>query len=653
MGAALALAAEAIDAPGSLAVLAAAIGITAPVIAADGVLAPFSADSLHYVLFDSRSDTAAALAVQAQGIAAGAALLFIGVAPGSIQFGPLVRPGHHGCLACRDARVHNNDRRPRPAAAADQHPAASATRPLGPAALAMLAAIVGHYADAAAAEVFLGTYAMLRCDDLAFARHRFRPIAGCPHCPVVTAKASLPLHFQSRLKTNASDKRVANPALSLAALREAFVDRHSGLIKHVFQDTASALMPLCSAEMQLFAEDGFESGYGRAENAQQSELVAILEAIERHAGHRPQAGQKSVRASYAALRAAGDDIAIDPAAFILHDSAQHAEPGFVLKPYSPDLAYNWVAAQSLRHDRPVLVPEQFGYYRLTGTPAAPVNRFVFDSSSGCSLGGCTEEAALGGLYEIVERDAYFATWYSRIAPTRILGHSIDDPRSAALIARAEAEGYEIHLFDITTDIRIPVVWGMITDPRADAVVKSYCASACHGRWSEAIFSALVEITTSMGVYRCSMGAGRARAEALLRDAGAVREMPDHVLLYSLPESYERLQFLHGGAAATLAECEAALPSLTVRDIGAELRLQADKVLAVASDVVVIDQTFAEMTPLGLSCVKVLAPGLLPVTFGHQYRRIGLDRINQVAQLRDPGHAPFTMATINPHPHNFP
>jgi ribosomal protein S12 methylthiotransferase accessory factor len=73
-------------------------------------------------------------------------------------------------------------------------------------------------------------------------------------------------------------------------------------------------------------------------------------------------------------------------------------------------------------------------------------------------------------------------------------------------------------------------------------------------------------------------------------------------------------------------------------------------LADARDVLIVNQSFGEMEAAGFNCVKVLAPGLTPVSFGHQHRRISLERIRRYA---GPAFAPATEADINPYPHNFP
>jgi ribosomal protein S12 methylthiotransferase accessory factor len=614
---------------------------------------------LRCLVFDLRSDWARAIEAQRECFQSNAAIFFIGFAPGVVQFGPIARPDQTGCLDCWKMRTRNNHRGPEHKAPTEAGRVPHPQKPLTAAAAQVARELLQHYFAEAngenGGELFAGSYMRLRTDDLTVSRHRFQPVTHCLHCAGAHGgpRHNGKLQFRPRLKLNPTDKRVANPKLSLAGVRTMFVDRYSGLIKHVFQDPSSNLMPLFSAEMQLLGLSHVESGYGRAEHAQKSELIAILEAIERYAGHEPKAGQESLRGSFGEMRAQYAEQVMDPECFILHHEEQQSDPHFRLKRYTPELPFNWCRAHSMRRDESVLVPEQFAYYHLTDRSHAPTNRFAFDSSNGCSLGGCIEEAILGGLYEVVERDAYFATWYTRIAPPRIATDSIDDPRCKALIARAEADGFEIYLFNIMSDVRIPTVWGMIVDPAEDAVVKSYCASACHGRWSEAVFSALVEVTTSIGVYRRSMVGTRDRALELFHDAGKVRDMPDHVLLYSLPEAYERLQFLHGGPTVTLAELEAEVPSLEVLDVREELRQQSARVLAVADDIVVVDQTFANMEKLGLACVKVLAPGLLPVTFGHQYRRISYGRLNKLAALKGEAAPDYHAGNINHHPHNFP
>ena len=608
---------------------------------------------LWLLTFDLRTSMDRVFELQQIVLAGGANALLIALAPGTVHVGPLARPNEASCIRCWNQWRRNNHSTP------DVTGSNRLLKPQTPVSepVSMLVRhiIAATLADYRSIHSLVGSSLRIRLDSMEVQRHRFLPDSTCPHCAkkAEDTSESAVIEFQPSLRKQSTDKRPENPLLSLSALRDRFVDRHTGMIMHVFQDMASTMMPMVTAEMPIMGSEGFEFGYGRTEDALGSELVAILEAVERYCGHKPREKSSGPRGSVRAISERFPDYFIDPAAFTLHDDESVANQLFELLPYHTDLAFNWCWGFSLRRREPILVPEQLVYYRLEDEEGRSVNRFIYDSSNGCALGGSHAEAILSGLYEVVERDAYFTTWYSRIAPLQIANKSIKDHRCQALIARAEAEGFEVHLFDMTFDIAIPSVWGMIVDPADDANVKSYCASAAGGRWDEAIFAALVEITTSMGVYRKSMPEHRSRAYKLLHDDSLVQDMTDHVLVYSVPKSYERLSFLFTGQQMDLEECKMRVPEMDELDLTCELEHQLNKVLSVAEDVIVVDQTISQLDSLGLKCVKVLVPGLMPVTFGHQYRRINYERLAKAAAARGASSMTFDATTINPFPHNFP
>ena len=78
-----------------------------------------------------------------------------------------------------------------------------------------------------------------------------------------------------------------------------------------------------------------------------------------------------------------------------------------------------------------------------------------------------------------------------------------------------------------------------------------------------------------------------------------------------------------------------------------------RIADIEPDVIVIDQTAPEHQRCGLHCVKILMPGLLPMTFGEENRRVtGLERLHQVPFTLGYQDHPLTNAEINPHPHPF-
>jgi ribosomal protein S12 methylthiotransferase accessory factor len=72
------------------------------------------------------------------------------------------------------------------------------------------------------------------------------------------------------------------------------------------------------------------------------------------------------------------------------------------------------------------------------------------------------------------------------------------------------------------------------------------------------------------------------------------------------------------------------------------------------EVLAADQTTPEATAAGLRCVRVIVPGLIPITFGHLHRRVtGLPRLTD-----GPVGVPYPSklaagAEVGDVPHPFP
>lgn len=513
------------------------------------------------------------------------------------------------------------------------------------------------HALAAAAEQIVAaddhsTFFDVEIGSLSATRHRYLRYPGCPRCDRPSEDgpgfARRPDGPACKI---APDVFRTHALPTLARLRDAYVDHRVGLVQHMYRDFTSKMLPMWGAESRLTKSDLVEIGFGRAESGRTAEAVAILESLERFCGFEPRKRRISVRGSYGALAERGMPV-VDPEAFLLCEDAQHDEPGYNLVAYTPELEYDWIWAYSFAADGPVLVPLQFSFF--DGRLVPPTEKFVLETSNGCALGGAYEEAIFHGLLEVIERDAYMTRWHAKGTPRRI---ALDDPampQVRRLHARALAEGYELHAFAIDIEIAVPVVLAMIVDPRSDAGVASYCASGASPDPESAVMGALVEVCSSIGVYQRQFGTERARASELLADPAEVRQMRDHVLLYSHPAAVERLSFLDREMPTTrVAEI---YRDITDRwkgtDLTAQMRDLVTEVRKIARDVIVVDQGSSVLDPFGLHCVKVLAPGMHPVTFGHQFRRLDEARLES-ARATLYTREGYAEAGRNSHPHNFP
>ena len=126
---------------------------------------------------------------------------------------------------------------------------------------------------------------------------------------------------------------------------------------------------------------------------------------------------------------------------------------------------------------------------------------------------------------------------------------------------------------------------------------------------------------------------RAQALAMLADANRVEKMEHHSLVYFLPEAFERLHFF--SRTTHQQTFQEAFREVSHRfpehaDLRDDLTSLINFYLEREMDVLVVDQTAPEHHCCGLRCVKVMMPGMLPMTFGQNNRRVtGFKRLHQL------------------------
>jgi ribosomal protein S12 methylthiotransferase accessory factor len=200
---------------------------------------------------------------------------------------------------------------------------------------------------------------------------------------------------------------------------------------------------------------------------------------------------------------------------------------------------------------------------------------------------------------------------------------------------------------------IPRVWAVAKNGKNKGT-NLICAAAANPDPVKAVKSALYELAGMMVRHDEILEKNRPKFEAMLQDHFAVKTMVDHGLLYGLREAEERLSFLldENRPLRTFAE-EFVSPPLNT-DLKDDLQDILDRFRKLGLEVIVVDQTSPITKRNGLFCVKVLIPGMLPMTFGHHLTRIkGLDRVLNVPVKLGFTKHPLTYEQLNPYPHPFP
>ena len=218
---------------------------------------------------------------------------------------------------------------------------------------------------------------------------------------------------------------------------------------------AAGVAAACAAPYVLLGRRRTTSGKGatRAEAA----ASALCEAVERYSGAFHPADER-LTATY---RKMGAD-AVHPGS-LLHFSAgqyrrretsnRHARPEqWVPAPFDEERAIEWSPAWSVSCRRRRWVPSAYCYY---GCPLPPDHRFCAPDSNGCAAGLSRQEAALSGLVELIERDAVALWWYNRVPRAAIMPESLGG-RAQAFAGHYGSLGRSLRLFDITSDLGVPV-----------------------------------------------------------------------------------------------------------------------------------------------------------------------------------------------------
>ncbi|SCL60885.1 TOMM precursor leader peptide-binding protein [Micromonospora peucetia] len=576
------------------------------------------------------------LAEQRAAHATGRAYLPVRARGTAIEIGPLSSPGVSGCLQCADTR-HQAVLGAGSAATllADGRPL-----PLPPYWRGLIGELVaGQLADDADPR----TTSVLSVRDGSISRHLIRALPDCPACGALPPDSASAATIALRPRRQpAPDRFRARPEPpDLAMLRAELVDFRYGPVTHVHVDRQGPLA-LSAAELPVPGRSGRLGGYGRAADQPTAQVLALLEAVEREAGRCPQTRRTTTLGSYRELAAD----AVDPARLGLPEPDAVRHPGYRLAPFTPDTVTSWVWAYDLAGDRPVLVPEHAAYY---GVDRAGAARFLYESSSGCAVGGCLEEAILYACLETIERDAFLLTWYAGRTPPALALPPDVDPLTRYLADRIAAEGYTLHLLDVTSDIGIPAVWALAVTDHPDRTDRgaTFSAAGAHPDPRRAAAAAVLEVGVNVAVAPKVARPPRDRLLAMLADPDLVRELGDHAALYLLPQTLSRFDFtLRDAAAGPARPFDEHFAGWRDRwlhpDLTEVLRRVVDAMASAGTPPLVVDQTGAAERRLDLAAVKVLAPGAVPMTFGHLNRRVDLPRLRQ-ARLAAPDHL------ILPHP----
>jgi ribosomal protein S12 methylthiotransferase accessory factor len=194
------------------------------------------------------------------------------------------------------------------------------------------------------------------------------------------------------------------------------------------------------------AQGGAISVYnGKGLTPEQAKVSAIMEGIERYCA---EVHDRTLRRELAAsaVRKGG----LDPRSLILPMGAEAQLPYGTVA---------WTPAFDLE-GREVMVPANAVFH-----PYVPKGDLMLfrSSTNGLASGNTVEEAALHGLMEVIERDAWSISEAKRSFPGGIDASGSD--KVSKVLDMFTSKGVEVHLKDLTSDVGVPTVAAAADDVR--------------------------------------------------------------------------------------------------------------------------------------------------------------------------------------------
>ena len=372
------------------------------------------------------------------------------------------------------------------------------------------------------------------------------------------------------------------------------------------------------------------AGSGAAFDRSSALWAAIGESMERYSAA-AESNIPLITASASELGTA----AIDLNQLILFSKEQYQEPNFAFTPASPDNKRAWTLTQDLTNpEHPVYVPAQLVYLGMhVNTPLEIIQQ---SSSTGLACAMNLQHATMRGLAEVIERDAFACLWQLRYSPRRL--HLCDSTCRGLLLWVQYAlhqSALEVQLWDITTDIGLPVVLCLARN-KTDGTM-SLGASA-HWRVEQAINKAVTEALHGYVWADTLLG-----SQSLLPQRHEIACPSDHFAYYLDRSHQTALHFLFDNTETIPSSAPSlhqftGLPQL-LRRLG-----------TMGHRALVANVTSPDIAGLGFTVVRTLIPGTQPLLFGctpsHSLDQRRLERVAHFWGIRQ-------LPPPNPDPHPFP
>ena len=223
---------------------------------------------------------------------------------------------------------------------------------------------------------------------------------------------------------------------------------------------------------------------GKGVTPELAQVSAVMEAIECH--HSEYVRPPDLVASHRTVRRRHQAVA-----------PRQLQPGIRWKAYDDARPIAWIRGTDVANGEDVLVPH--ARVDLDWSRAHPDSGLFLVTSTGLAAGNEREEALCHAIFEIIERDAEWR-WDRLTAraqcATALCAESVEEPLLHHLLEQFADAGISVFMWDMTSDVGIPVYCCSIEETNPFGAIQSFGGSGCHLSKEIALSRALTEAAQS-------------------------------------------------------------------------------------------------------------------------------------------------------------
>ena len=479
-------------------------------------------------------------------------------------------------------------------------------------------------------------------------QHRVMRRPQCPACGDEALnrpdRAPVPLSLKASPKAhlNSGGARTVAPEVTLAKYRH-LVSPISGVVTWLRRTTeetdswlhvhwAGSNLGMRSRSLSSLRRSLRSKSAGKGSTAEQSEVSALCEAVERYSGAL-HGEEIRVRRRFTDFDSSNEAIHPNDAQLFSDYQLDNAKsinarghPYNIVPPrFDADAVIDWTPVWSLTQERHRYLPTSM-LYSMAPEQRGPAD--LIADSNGCAAGNTREEAILQGFYELVERDAFAIWWYNRLRVPAVDVSSFDDEYLASAADYYARYDRELWMLDVTADIGIPTIVAM--SRRTDAETEDIIYGA--GAHADPRIAALRAVCELNQCLTWLPRPGRPDGRPMIDDPMA--------LSWWKTARLADCRWLAPSADAPLRKTSdyAAIESTDARDDVEHCRALVE---ARGMEFLVLDQTRPD---IGMPVVRVIVPGMR-----HFWARFAPGRLYDVPVSLDHRKRPLDEAELNPTP----